>query len=273
MEELAKLLGLGPPMIAAGAIYWLFSFLDKKASDELNQALTSWMKGANYNRIDLGEAVISAFDHLYGAKLFSWRAFRRSALLSLCAVLIYCLFIAWSNWIRPQGLPEAEGLIFGLIFEIGFDVLILTPGIVIEDYLSLYVIRQYLRLATKSVFLSVLIALIFGFLAVSATGVFIIVVFQWLTMPGINLFYMSYGLFGRTVLQMALPAFLVHLWLPLFLIGASLNTGLRVFFRAVGLAQRFIKHGDEHPFDAIGLVAAAFVFVVATLWQIGSHFI
>jgi hypothetical protein len=273
MDELAKLLGLGPPVVAAGAIYWLFSFFDKKASDEANQTLTSWMKGGRYKQIDLGNAVIGAFDHLYSAPLFRWKAFRRSALLSLCAILIYNAYFLYEKW-HPL-LPDLQVYneeVWTELWTSGYltrdlvrNTEYVAPQVIIFDYLSLYVVRSCLKIARKSATWSILFALFFGALAISVF--FILSLILGMT------FFSDTDAQAEFVLRGLPPACLVHLWLPLFLIGALLNSGLRAFFRAAGLAQRFIKHGDTHPFDAIGIVAATVVFVVTTVWTIGSHFI
>jgi hypothetical protein len=269
MDEVAKLLGLGAPVAAAGAIYWLFSFLDKKASDEANNVLSSWMRGESYKKIDLGNAVLSAFDHLYSAPLFRWKAFRRSAMLSLCAGLIYFGFWLYEIMNAPISKPE---------FAVGFasGLALVVPILIIADYFSLYVIRACLNVARKSALLSILISLIFGLFAI-----FVVIVIAGLgieeTAPlmGVEMSVRderSLGA-GLSANMVVFPALLVHLWLPLFLIGALLNRGVSAFFRTAGFAQRFMKHGDEHPFDAIGIVAATVVFVGTTLWQIGSHVI
>ena len=52
---------------------------------------------------------------------------------------------------------------------------------------------------------------------------------------------------------------LVHLWLPLFGLGASGIRVLYLIFRAVKWAQWFLKQGNRHPLRAIGAVAAVLV--------------
>jgi hypothetical protein len=268
MDELAKLLGLGPPVVAAGAIYWLFSFLDRKASDEANQAVASWMKGERYNQIDLGKAVISAFDHIYGTPLFRWKALYRSAILSSFAILIYWF---WSHWLQVDRIPVLSS-----------DLLQLLP-IIVGDYLSLYVVRASLKRATGNVLLSIILSVSFGYLVIVVVGelYLLIMILRSMSVEYARYFVlllinqnMEFEMLLDPNLYIAVaPAFLVHLWLPLLVIGALLNRGLGAFFRAVGVAQRFIKHGNEHPFDAIGIIAATVVFVVTAVWTIASHFI
>jgi hypothetical protein len=63
------------------------------------------------------------------------------------------------------------------------------------------------------------------------------------------------------------PALLVHLWLPLFVFGASGVKLLYPIFRAVEWAQWFLKRGSQHPLEAIGTVVAILVFAVTAIWQ------
>jgi hypothetical protein len=85
-------LGLTVPFAAAFLMYRLFRFMDSKASPVANQALTAWIDNQEYERVDLGEAVIDAFDHLYGAPLLRWKALRRSVAISLVTVFLYVLW-------------------------------------------------------------------------------------------------------------------------------------------------------------------------------------
>jgi hypothetical protein len=196
----------------------------------------------------------------------------------------------------------ARDLFNELVFFLGFFGAIIIPTI-IADYLSLYVIRQCLKVATRSMGLAILISIFFGFLAISILayvaaliggslllllqnrrglavnpGPILVVPNSESVMVTIEMYFYGflwviYSFWQSGGLIFFAPAFLVHLWLPLFLVAALINIGLRAFLRAAGLAQRFIKHGDEHPFDAIGIVAATLVFVVTMIWQIAVHFI
>src|SRR5262245_36530760 len=131
----------------------------------------------------------------------------------------------------------------------------------------------FLQVARKSVPWSIFISLIFGALAISISITVCAIINRFVETPEINREGFFVANYQPAIVMTFPPASLVHLWLPLFLIGALLNSGLRAFFRTAGLAQRFIKHGDEHPFDAIGIVAAILVFVVTMIWQIAVHFI
>jgi hypothetical protein len=61
------------------------------------------------------------------------------------------------------------------------------------------------------------------------------------------------------------PAFIIHLWLPLFAISSLVVRLIYLLFRAVEKAQWFLKQGDAHPLKAIGIVATIIVFGSAML--------
>jgi hypothetical protein len=61
------------------------------------------------------------------------------------------------------------------------------------------------------------------------------------------------------------PAFIIHLWLPLFAISSLFVKLVYLIFRAVEWAQWFLKQGDAHPLRAIGIVATIIVFGSAML--------
>ena len=61
------------------------------------------------------------------------------------------------------------------------------------------------------------------------------------------------------------PAFIIHLWLPLFALSSLVVRLVYLIFRAVEWAQWFLKQGDAHPLKAIGIVATIIVFGSAML--------
>jgi hypothetical protein len=70
---------------------------------------------------------------------------------------------------------------------------------------------------------------------------------------------------------LVLPGVAVFAWLPL--LALSIFT-IQLFVRfswAVTHTQWFLTAGDEHPLDAVGLVAAVVVFIVAGIWQLFFH--
>ena len=65
------------------------------------------------------------------------------------------------------------------------------------------------------------------------------------------------------------PAFIIHLWLPLFALSSLVVQLIFWIFRAVEWAQWFLKQGDAHPLRAIGIVATIIVFGSAMLVKEG----
>ena len=53
-------------------------------------------------------------------------------------------------------------------------------------------------------------------------------------------------------IAMMRPAFIIHLWLPLFALSTLIARLVFWIFRAVEKAQWFLKQGDAHPLKAIG---------------------
>jgi hypothetical protein len=48
MIVLAKILGISAPLSAATAVYFIFKFLDKKASGAATRAIAAWIVGSKY---------------------------------------------------------------------------------------------------------------------------------------------------------------------------------------------------------------------------------
>ena len=65
------------------------------------------------------------------------------------------------------------------------------------------------------------------------------------------------------------PAFIIHLWLPLFALSSLVVQLIFWIFRAGEWAQWFLKQGDAHPLRAIGIVATIIVFGSAMLVKEG----
>ncbi len=82
----------------------------------------------------------------------------------------------------------------------------------------------------------------------------------------------TFYLIGTVLLEGFLPALLIHLWLPLFLIAAIVNRGVGKFFQAVKWAQWFIKRGAQHPLEAMGMTASVIVFAVAVVIRLVIYF-
>jgi len=270
-EKIAQYVGLGAPFVAAALMYTLFKFLDKKASGPANRAITAWIKGDRYKQLELKAAVVEGFDHLYGTPLLTIRSFYRSVGLSTLAFGMYQI-----SFVGPFRLDSS------------FILIILFIPTFLSDYVSLFAVRRLL--ATKR---TTLVSSIVAALLAAAMAFFVVTVLMDVLMTVRLTFkvWMSIDytpapnykdILRRSMIlyldvfflwiRMAVPVLLVYLWLPLLVLAGTVTVAMNAFFRAVGWAQWFIRRGNSHPLDAIGMVAAGVVFVGASVWQGVSYF-
>jgi hypothetical protein len=64
------------------------------------------------------------------------------------------------------------------------------------------------------------------------------------------------------VLQLIFPALAVHLWLPLLGVTLLILKILKYLTKPLNFMKWFLKQGNDHPFEAIGIVAAVVVSAV-----------
>jgi uncharacterized membrane protein len=83
-------------------------------------------------------------------------------------------------------------------------------------------------------------------------------------------YWISRGTTGFSILNLLIPALLVHLWLLLLAAGALIVSFLYRFFQAVAWTQWALKQGNRNPLKAIGLVAAVLGFAGAAMWKVLS---
>jgi hypothetical protein len=88
LTEIAKLLGFTTPLIYAGATYGFFLWLDKKASEPAQKAISGWLVPKEYNEAGIRSAILEMFDRVYTRPLLAWRAFRRSTQITVCVTVI-----------------------------------------------------------------------------------------------------------------------------------------------------------------------------------------
>jgi hypothetical protein len=261
-EKLFDLVGLGVPFVLAMATYRVFSWADSNASDKVTQDISSWLRGRSQNKPDLGNLIINAFDRIYTSPLLSFRAFRRSAAISSIIWILVFLF----PWL--VGLAKYWDILLGFPITIAQQVSFLLI-VILSDYVSLLFVRRFLLLAQtypmRASFLSSIIGLlvvttsffIFGFVAFMI-ACWLDPYFNYPPVSSIDdagqLWWLS------TFIARMRPAFIIHLWLPLFAISALAVRLVFWIFRAVEWAQRFLREGDAHPFKAIGIVATLIVF-------------
>lgn len=281
MEEVAKLLGLGQPFVFAAAIFGLFKYLDSRASEDAKQAISSWLRPIDFDRPALGAALVEIFDRIYAFPLLSWRAFFRSAAISVAAVGLWMpfLFTGYYLYINQIRFPELQTFAW-----MTFLVLLLFN--VFADYLSLLVVRKWLERSGGLPIVSLLVgpliavAVIAALLLVrySCVGYLHEVIGEGIIAGGdwfdFATFWEHLGeilhrvwvhatrgdIFGDLFFY---PALVAHVWMPLFLIAVAVVRGANSVVRLTQTTQWFLDKGKDHPLEAIGWVSTGIVFVFA----------
>ena len=277
-KEFFDLLGLGVPFYLGAATYAVFSWLDSNASDEATQVISSWLHGRSRNKPDLGNLIISAFDRIYTSPLLTFRAFGRSAVISTI-IWFFAFFLPWlaefiRNW-NPSQFPAEIEMNYTriLAFEQGF----VLSTFIVADYVSVLFVRQFLEMARRHPIRASVISSILG-TSIVAISFLVIMVMSLVSMDSVDpsikmllsdtlinlVINMIQTLLPRLPFVMR-PAFIIHLWLPLFALSSLVVRLIYLIFRAVEWAQWFLKEGDAHPFKAIGIVATIIVFGSAML--------
>jgi hypothetical protein len=147
---------------------------------------------------------------------------------------------------------------------------------VLTDYCSLFVVRRWLLIGAKRPLLALATGPVVGALVVCAVylildvarfSLFVSGTFEWIYLWQDIQQYI--GFFRNRTMNsvLTLPAFLIHLWLPLFAAGVVFTQGLNSLRLATGWAQWFLKNGSKRPFHAIGIVAAALTFIGVVLFR------
>jgi hypothetical protein len=249
--RILQLVGLGLPYALSVGIYGIFLYLDKKASGAAKKALTGWLKNEPYARFDLQAALISAFDRIYGAPLGSLNALRRSALYTSAMMLSWCIFLVASS--------------HDVLFQLYFFYTIIPPLIttIASDYMSLFIVRKFLD-ARIALIPRVLGALITGAITVSVLYFSGFVVSASL-LPEFGDY--DWGLFYSFAVTFP-AALLIHLWLPAFAVGAAGFRILKPMLGTIRWMQWFLKRGNDHPLEAIGLTSAMLTFLVVLVIDI-----
>jgi hypothetical protein len=256
MEELLKYLGFTTPFMYAAAAYALFHWLDENASDEAKASLARTMRFKDYKKEQVASALVEVFDRIYTYPLLRWRAFFRSLLFTtaVSAIFVFELY-RYAEFSGPW-----RFILLGTLIALLTNVL--------TDYLSLFVIRPVLiRSGTKPV-----ISLVLG--AVSGAAIVLaphLLRVAFLPVPSVDFFLRPvtvqlYVLY-RAYLIFVWPATAVFAWLPLFALGIVTARLLTPMTWIVGRTQWFLKEGKEHPFKAIGYVAAIVVFLGTVAWR------
>jgi hypothetical protein len=251
--------------------YSLFDWFDRKEADPKRQiAISAWLKGQPYDRIERKLTVMGAFYRLYGSPLLRIRGFIRASMVTLIVWAGYMLLVA------AKANPEARVRFF-LDSEFLPTFPIYLIGWVICDYISLLVIEKYLT-RSKHLIFSLMWAFFIGvffifwfFVAIHLTIIMEMAIRLGVPFPYSAIYKMPVAIVRSFLIEPRMiiliePPLLVHLWLLLFALGAVGSAFIYWCFRSVEGAQWLIKRGDQHPIRAIGLVAAPQVFVFVMAW-------
>jgi hypothetical protein len=257
LTEVLKLLGLTTPFIYAAASYRFFHWLDQKASGPAKEAFSSWLEPKDYDKAAVAAAIVEVFDHVYTHPLLTLRAFRRSATITLviAAIVLY-----------EVGPPFVA--IPGFMWILVCWYIIIN---VLTDYGALFVIRRLL----SSTHITPLTAMVLW----PAIGIAVVGILDFLSglvLAAIDIYIVD-PLFGLSLLPedfveqvrqlgshvlaiLNLAGLIVHLWLPFFALCLVVLKRLNYILLAVNRVQWFLEGGKDHPWDALGLVAAPLVF-------------
>jgi len=280
LEDAFKALGLAAEFTPAAAIYTIFLAADRKASEPAQEAISKWTRGEDYRKLDLQSGIVGIFDHIYTSPLLRFRAFARSAAITAVIMIIwwsYLGFITFADLKELTTTPSEWAEAAALLLPIPL-------ANIISDYISLFVVRKFLHKTGKTLLLPLL--------ASAAAGSLIIIVF--FSIANVTLEIITGAIAFAEAFQVDVsiwhiifawvdvvpkggivyPAIIVLLWLPLFMFGALGIRLLQIIRSAIGKTQWFIRDGNKHPIESVGLVAAILVFVATgavhlTRWWIG----
>jgi hypothetical protein len=273
LEDLLKLLGLGGSFIYAAAAFGFFYWLDKEASDEAKDAVTRWFNPKRYDKTAVAAAIVEVFDRIFTRPLLSWRAFGRSAIFT-CTVI--CIFLIEF----PPARPFSSSTDITEAFSVDRLVTLWFPFVqnLFSDYISLFAIRKWLLIAGRRPILALFGGIFVGFIVIVAVNIARAIVLAmlglevgfgsarfWQYNSGVvpsMIFSMIFGLVSL------LPAFAVHLWLPLFAVCMAVIKGMSYLAWWAHKMEWFLRDGSQRPLQAVGYVAAAIVFVSSAAVQI-----
>jgi hypothetical protein len=272
LSEVLKLIGFTTPLYAV-MVYGFFHYLDKKASGSAKKAISGWLQPREYDKAAVADATVEIFDRLYTRPLLGWRAFRRSALFTLCmtAIFVYesenfpsvshVIEAGWAE--RPLTALQAGQVSAWVI------LIVTTLGNMIGDYVALFIIRPLLIIGKRRPLVALLLGPLAGISVVFLAFGFFVAISVGLIKAFVEFRETPVSLVTASLVwQALLPAgFVVHLWLPLFALCVVLLRGLNYFRLAVGGTQWFLKGGRENPLDAIGYVGAVLAFVATVVIQ------
>ena len=263
-------------MLFATAAYGLFYWEYENTSDEAKAAVTSTMQSKGIEGDRIISALLEIFDRIYTYPLWSKRAFGRSMLLTIVAVVATLPIMSRLIDMLPSGLmPELSKYEMAAL-SLSFLTLSLSVNI-LTDYVSLFFIRRWLRTAGKRPILALTLGALTAILIVTIGNLlrnvidatFLISYFavaKELTFQGLA--FEPLATFFSYTLIFSIPALVVFVWLPLLAIGIIAGRVSGPFFWAVGKTQWFLKDDQNHPLKAVGLVAVVVVLGIGVILHI-----
>ena len=256
------------PVALAAATYSLFVFLDRKASPAAKTALLAFLKREPYKVVDLRSAIIAMFDSVYAAPLGSSAALKRILYISVTVGILW-LFYTGQALFLARMIMEGVFVLFGIGRLVGS---VLT--VFVSDYISAFAIRHALTRFSAGLTSTLILGLLATILCIFFTTLIFVVILDIADsiaegkllldidyFPALRFFWGPSG--------PLLPAMLVHLWLPAFTAAALCLRLLPSLQRAMWRAIWFLERGRQHPFQAVGLLAAVLTFLGSAI----AHFV
>ena len=268
LTEVLKLMGFATPFVYAAATYGVFHWLDNKAAGPAKVALTKRIASGAPNTSAVVSFAVEVFDRIYTEPLLHWRALLRASIIT---IIVSAIVWHEAGVLVPRAPKVAPSLYRLLAWYLVFNI--------IADYISLFFVRALLvRAGTKPDFGLIMAALV-GMFVISLTNIFregfrLFYVLEYtesiftVLMVSLRVFVREAFSFDPVLTRFLAPAFVVHLWFPLFAVAVVATRALDWSFKAAGWMQWFIKRGQHHPFQAVGLVASVIVFASSAVIQI-----
>jgi hypothetical protein len=244
----------------AGYFWWL----DRKAAAQAKRTITDWFAGASYKKADVSRVIVDVFDLLYTRPLWGWRAMLRSAFISLILTIVIAEQF-YPTWAMVWRVPELWY----------FTTRQFCQNIV-SDYFSLFFIRRWLVMAGKRPLFALVSAPLVGAIIVAGCYALIDVGTYSIWMGEFHWRYFLEDVFMWDRLiryegmrwSLLVPAFAVHLWMPLFALGVLVAQFINSVRMAGRFSQWFFAQGKAHPLRSIGYIAGAATFVLASVTRL-----
>jgi hypothetical protein len=274
-------LGATTPFLYAAAIYGIFHWLDRKASGNAKEALSDRLGSWRVADKQVASALLETFDGIYGYPS-PIKIFVRVAIYSIVITLLTVLEFRHDILVEVQAMANVP-----TPFKTNFIRTTLVQGTlnICSDFISVFIVRFILVklrafplwglvigptigvmiMLTLIAFLQVFIAIEGGALSMPTVMWLIENIPFFLKQDAMYVFRTGHLNFR---LIMMIPFTVIHLWLPIFATSIVISNGINLATAGSAWTQWFIKRGKDHPFDAVGLVAAALVLATTLVLRI-----